>query len=415
MAQILYLEAAGTFGGSVQSLLVALRAGLSERHACTVGFYHDVPERQAFRESGIALETIHSRIASGRLGRVALRGYRVKHYPQAVLGAGFVSSLLEMLLRSPELSLHVLPLARAVTGVMARHQAELVHLNNDPTGNLDGMLAAAWGRVPCVCHLRSNRGLSALEAHLARRTVTRFIAVSDAVKHQYAALGLPADRIEVIHNGREPIASDPSRDAGVRLALGTGPGDIAFAFAGRLLARKGIGVLLEAARLLADARNDFRIWVVGSGQEDAAWMSKAEQLGVEGLVRFLGYRDDVPSIFAAADVVVVPSTYADPMPSTVLEAMAAGRPVIGSRIGGIPEAVEDGSTGILAEPGVPVDLAMKMARLMDAPDMRSAMGSRALQRLKAEFSPKDCAASIDLVYRGVLETGRTGRRSARAS
>ena len=409
MARILYLEAADTFGGSVQSLLVALRAGLSARHACTVGFYHDVPGREAYCQNGVGVESVHSRIASAPLARVALRGYRLKHLPEALFGVGAASRWLEGLLRGPEFALYVLPLARAVTGVMARHQVELVHLNNDPAGNLDGMLAAARGRVPCVCHLRSNRGLSALEAHLARRKVTRFVAVSHAVKRQYARLGLPEDRIDVIYNGREPIARDPAAEGETRCALGTAPKDVAFAFAGRLMARKGVGVLLEAAGLLANVRDDFRIWVVGSGPESAAWIKEAEQRRVQGLVRFLGYRQDVPSVFAAADVVVVPSTYADPMPSTVLEAMAAGRPVIASRIGGIPEAVDHGNTGVLVEPGVPEALARSMSRLMDAPDARAAMGRRALQRLTVEFSPVQCADSIDGVYRLLLEEHRTKR------
>jgi glycosyltransferase involved in cell wall biosynthesis len=133
-----------------------------------------------------------------------------------------------------------------------------------------------------------------------------------------------------------------------------------------------------------------------------AYVGQAEQLGIRDRIKFLGYCRDILPILAAADVVVVPSTCTDGFPSAVLEAMAAGRPVVASRIGGIPEAVDDGTTGFLVEPGIAVDLASKMAWLMDAADLRFRMGTNALQHLKTHFSPAQCVQAMDEVYRDVL-------------
>ena len=394
------------------SLLSALRGGLCSQHRCTIGFYAELPIARDFVSSGVEVTRIRSEVAFGRLAQLAKRTHRLNLWRQRTFGTGLFSRLLEAFFQCPQIAFHVLPLSWAVSRIMAAHDTQILHLNNSPSMNLDGMLAAAWMRIPCVCHLRSMQPLNVLEAVLASRIVRRFIAVSHAVKDYQVGQGLPADRITVIYNPREPVPANPTVRAQLRASLGVEEGDTVFVFTGRVLGRKGIGVLLEGTARLAALREDFCVWIVGSGGEMDMWRRQVEHLGIQRWVRFLGYRPDVGSILAAADVAVVPSICDDSFPSAVLEAMAVGRPVVASRIGGIPEAVVDGVTGLLVKPGIVADLTNKMACLMDAFDVRSTMGRNALRRLKTEFNPARCAEAIDQVYRSVLDDSGRSTTSA---
>jgi glycosyltransferase involved in cell wall biosynthesis len=408
MARILYLETAGGYGGSMVSLLAALRGSLSTRHDCAVGFYTELPVFSEFIKSGVKVMRIRSRVAENPIARLTMRTHRLNLWRCRTVGDGSISRLLEVFFKCPEILFRAMPLSRVVARAIANHGAELVHLNNSPSANNDGLLAAAWTKVPCVCHLRSaSQMLNPLDVKLATLFVDRFIAVSDAAKDHFVQQGLPKDRITVIYNAREPGRVPPQLRAETRSSFGTDDDQCVCVFAGRLIERKGIDVLLQSVGRLAALKDNFCVWIVGDGEEKGAWISRAEQLGVRGITRFLGYREDVYSVLAAADIAIVPSLIADAFPSAVLEAMAVGRPVIASRVGGIPEAVVDGVTGVLVEPGMVDDLANKMAWLMDAADVRSQMGENALEVLQAKFHPEQQAKAIDQVYRDVLGSKET--------
>lgn len=402
MARVLFLEAGNSYGGSIMSLLTTLRSGLANWHHCTIGLYTEMPFSRDFVSSGAKVIQIRSKLAASHVGRFASRTYRINQWRQRILGASRLSDLLEVIISCPQVVLRVLPMSRVVAEAVTAHGIELLHLNDGPHWNFDGTLATTWTKIPCVCHLRSTQRLTNLERSLSKRHINRFMAVSNAVKDHFVQQGLPANRITVIHNAREPVQVNSQLRSQIRSSLGVGDQHLVLAFAGRLIARKGVGIMLESAGCLARVRDDFRVWIAGEGTGREGWIKWAAHLGLRSLVNFLGYREDIYSVLAAADVVVVPSTYADPFPSIVLEAMAVGRPVIASRIGGIPEAVMEGVTGFLVAPGAIDELASKMALLMDAPDLRLSMGLAAQERLKLHFDPVQQAHLIDEVYQDVL-------------
>jgi glycosyltransferase involved in cell wall biosynthesis len=132
---------------------------------------------------------------------------------------------------------------------------------------------------------------------------------------------------------------------------------------GRLEPEKGHPTLLEAWRLVIDEVPDARLLVVGEGSRLEALQAQARELGIDHRVVFTGRRDDVPAVTAALDVAVLPS-YREAQGLTILEAMALSRPVVASNVGGIPEMVEDGQTGLLVPPHQPVPLAAAIVRLL---------------------------------------------------
>jgi glycosyltransferase involved in cell wall biosynthesis len=215
--------------------------------------------------------------------------------------------------------------------------------------------------------------------------VAKVIAPSRFMAHS-AASRFPSESVEVIYNGIDlDTVSASGEDGNYALYLG------------RLSHEKGVATLLEAYR-----RNEIRLplKVCGTGplMEDLSGNAPAN-------VEFLGYQsgDALQAIIRSASMIVVPSEWYENCPMSILEAMAYGKPVVGARIGGIPELVADGETGFLHESGNVADLAGCIKRLADNETLRGQMGRAARQRVEEQFSLKSHNAALMQVYQKLLE------------
>ena len=240
-----------------------------------------------------------------------------------------------------------------------------------------------------------------LQQRLLGGLVSRYIAVSQDLRERLIArMPWPAERITVIHNGVEPGAEPPARDVALRDRLTQGSAQPVVLAAARLDRSKGLDVLIEAARALPGAR----IAIAGEGPERRALRERIEALGLQDRVVLLGWQDDLRALMAAADVVVQPSRN-EGLSITVLEAMAAGRPVVASDVGGTRESVADGVTGVLVPPGRPDALAAALDALLRDPQRRAALGAAARARAVASFSAQAMAAATSAVYEELLGPG----------
>lgn len=238
------------------------------------------------------------------------------------------------------------------------------------------------------------------------RLVDRFIANSMAVRQRFHEFsGVATDRVEVIHNGidLEPFrAPDSHRRAAVREDLGLGDDEVAFITVAHVNPYKGHGHLVEAAADIVKTHPQARWLFVGSGRADEGVRKQIQGSGLQEQVRMLGVRNDVPDLLNAADVFVLPSLW-EGCPLSILEAMAAGLPVIASHVGGVPELVRQGESGLLAGPGKAADLARAMQALLDDAVLRSRMGRQGRVRALAEFGIEHQAARTRDLYNQVLE------------
>jgi glycosyltransferase involved in cell wall biosynthesis len=226
------------------------------------------------------------------------------------------------------------------------------------------------------------------------------LCVSDAVRGELAGRGVVNDRLRLCHNGVE--AGDPPslvERARVRAALGLEPHHFVAGCTGRLVRIKGQHDLLHAVSQLVMRMPDLRLVLVGDGPERKPLEELAEQLGIARAVLFLGLRDDARNLLAAFDVFVAPSL-TEGMPLAVLEAMAAERPVIATRVGGIPEALADGTAGVLIEPGRATVLASSLERLYRDPRLRAELALAARERVLRHFS---VAAMMEATEAAFLE------------
>jgi glycosyltransferase involved in cell wall biosynthesis len=228
----------------------------------------------------------------------------------------------------------------------------------------------------------------------------RIIAVSEAIAHDLAdRYGIEAARLVVVHNGIDAWAFRPARPrAAVRAELGLADRDRVVMMAGRMTPQKGWDVLLDAASRLG-ARADV-VWVlVGDGPLRGVLAERAAALGIA--VRFTGAREDMADVLDCADVVVLASR-SEGLPFTLLEAMALGKPVVATHVGGVPEVVEHGRSGRLVSRDDPAALAMAIAAVLDAPDA-AAMGARGRARVEAAFTLDAMVRALEDLYAAALD------------
>lgn len=271
----------------------------------------------------------------------------------------------------------------------------------------DGILAAARARVPAVVatqHLFSP--ISSRRRILRQRVVAgrvdRYVAVSDEVARGLRATPLfPRKKIEVIRNGiRFDAAAADERGAARARLTGDSRRRVVLTLA-RLDPQKGLSDLVRAAEFLPEAV----FAVAGEGPERERLEAEARAAGVAGRFLLLGHREDTASLLAACDVFVLPSLY-EGLPLAVLEAMAARRPVVATRVGGTDEAVRDEETGLLVPPQRPELLARAIGRLLDDADLASRLAASGADLVAREFSAARMVRETADLYERLLAPSR---------
>lgn len=225
---------------------------------------------------------------------------------------------------------------------------------------------------------------------------SRMVAVSESSRSLLtSALRLPPESVRVVPNG---ISFTPGMGDQVIKELGLADGEALILAVGNLYGVKGHDVLLRALSLLRASRPEL-LWkavIAGRGRGLSRLTQLQEELGLQERCAFLGHRDDVADLLAAADVYVMPSL-SEGLPIALLEAMFAAKPIVASRVGGIPEAV--GSEGaLLVPPGEPADLAEALANLLSDSDLARRLGPAAARRARDEFGGERMADRYEDFY-----------------
>ena len=278
-----------------------------------------------------------------------------------------------------------LPSVLDLAGLNRRLRPDVVHWHAARAHAL-GAMAALLSPVPARVLTRRMelpvRGsLGSRLLYGLRRDAT--IAISDGVRDALARSGLDPARIWVVRSGIDlaPYAA-PFDRAQVRARFGIRERDFLVLQVAALTAEKSQRDLLAAARIVLDAKPEALVWIAGDGALREELERQHQELGLGDRVRLLGFRDDVPDLLRAADLFCV-SSYHEGMGTATLDAMAAGLPVVATRVGGIPEVVEDRATGLLVPPHDPGAMAGAILGLAADVARRGAMGERAKERVRA--------------------------------
>lgn len=288
----------------------------------------------------------------------------------------------------------------ALRRLLSRERVDLVHTHGALASHVLSRVAARSLHIPVVTHMHGPnifrrqpliRALYRLADNETARWCSAIVCVSDATRAALVAQGIPDRLLVTIRNGLDPPAEQP---APARLPLPMGLPLVVCV--GRVEPTKGQRELLES---FAALEQRAALAIVGDG--DPAYLAvlerEARRLGVGERVLFTGVREDVPSILAGADLLVLPS-WSEGFPIAPLEAMAAGLPVVATAVGGTPELVVDGGTGLLVPPRDPRRLAQAIDLLIADPDRSRSLGAAGRRRLVEEFSAQRMVEQVLVVY-----------------
>jgi glycosyltransferase involved in cell wall biosynthesis len=299
---------------------------------------------------------------------------------------------------------------------MSRRQIQIVHAYNF-YGNAFAIPAAWLAGVPVIIASIRDRGvyLSDGQRHLQRlvcRLADCVLVNADSIKEWLVSDGYDRSKIAVIRNGIDLDRFDGVRRSDLRAEFGIPPGVPVITMLSRLNPQKGVEDFVDAAAIVAWQFPDARFLIVGEGElsrvtrsEDQAYrrklINRGIRLGLRDRLILTGYRADVPALLADTTISVLPS-HSEGLSNSILESMAAGVPVVATRVGGTPEAIEHGVTGLLAPPNDPQELATWIGRLLFDRDLASKIGAAGRQSVRDRFGMDRMVHATEQLYLDLL-------------
>ena len=289
--------------------------------------------------------------------------------------------------------------AVALAAIARRPEVHVLQTHGYKANVLGGLVATAL-RLPWIAFLhgetwenRKVRTYFALE-RLAVRRAACVVVVSHEMAKRVASQGVPSSKIEVVHNAcLMPERDDQAWDAEPRPMM--------IGVIGRLSPEKGVDLALDVHREVIRQFPTSQLLIVGEGPERVALERHAECLGIGRSIRWLGYQEDVTEIYRQLTLLLIPSR-SEGLPNVALEAMGHGVPVVAASVGGIPEIVTDGESGLLAPPDNCGELAQKVLSILRDPSLRRRLGQRAREQMASRFSLEIRVHALGGIYQRVL-------------
>jgi glycosyltransferase involved in cell wall biosynthesis len=293
--------------------------------------------------------------------------------------------------------------------VAQKKRATVIHAHWVIPGGVIGALAA--GRRRLVVSLHGSDVFVAERNPLLRQAASRVFgraarvtACSDDLRTRAIALGARPSDIETVPYGVDSLRFAPSAEARsrVRQELGLGQRPVVFS-AGRLVRKKGFDVLIDAARELRSEIPELAVVIAGEGDLHSELSARAATMPDTVMLVGNKSQDEIAALAAAADVIAVPSVHdeagnVDGLPNFALESLASGTPVVASRVGGLPQAIDDGRTGLLVSERDPGELASALRALLLAPSHAASLGSAARAAVERNFGWNRVAERFEAAY-----------------
>ncbi|MBI5888731.1 MAG: glycosyltransferase family 4 protein [Deltaproteobacteria bacterium] len=404
---IAILDTGREWGGGTNSMLELVARIDKKRYRLKALFYDNYPKGKS--------STVKAELERLGVEFILLRRPQRLPYSKAVREAGralffFSPSLKKRFVFSRDYRERIVPAAIDIADVLKKTGADLLYLNNQPSSNLEGILAAGSLGLPCVQHSRAVARLNASEAGAVNAAVSKIICVSSGVRDALVESGVEAGRCVVVYNGIDKDAG-PLRDAReVRSSLGIVADTFLIGTVGSLLKRKRTALLIDALPFLKKGGKNacprmssagVRCLIVGDGPEMVRLKEKAKRLGVEDMVVFAGFSNDALSLANCLDLFILPSE-GEGLPRVILEAMLLSKPVVAFDVSGVREVVDDGVTGLILKKEGGEAIASSVKELMSGAARMKAMGEAGRARVIKEFAIDRYAAGVMRVFEEVV-------------
>jgi len=288
---------------------------------------------------------------------------------------------------------------------MKKKRCQLAHFHDAHSLSL-GLRAASWAKVPLIlAHRRVDFPLrnNFFSRRKYGRKLDAIIAISEGVRKVLLAGGVTAEKIRVIPSGIDFSVFDQVKDRDfLRREFCFSGDDFLVGIVAALEDHKGHTYLFQATRIVRQHSPRIRLIVVGSGSLRLELESQVQQLGIEDIVFFLGFREDVPRILASLDLFVL-SSHLEGLGSSLIDAMASRLPVVATRAGGIPEIVRHGETGLLVPPRDPEALAQAIVQLYHDRQLASRLAQNGSDFVRSHFSAEAMAKRVVNLYQDLAQ------------
>jgi glycosyltransferase involved in cell wall biosynthesis len=390
---ILVLDTGKEWGGGTNSLLELLKRLDKGKYHLTLLFYYNYKKGE---ESDIRTEAERVGVNFFLLPQEK-QPRRAKFLKELIRGLFFFNGgLKKYFVFWIDYYFRIKRNAQRIGKELGRHKIDLLYMNNQPSSNLEGIMAAETTGIPALQHCRIIGQLNLFERKKANAILKRMICVSQGVKEHFVGQGIDPPKCTVVYNGIDPEVSPQIPVGVIKKKWGVAGEEILVGTVGSLIRRKQIEILIEAISIIRrDYGRKIKCLILGEGPEKIALAQKIKDLGLTNEVVLGGFQSQALSYINALDVFVLTSRE-EGMPRVILEAMLMGKSVVASKIPGVSELVRDGQTGFLVHPQESRAFAAAIGKLMDDPELRRQMGEKARDIVFERYT-------IDKYVRGVEE------------
>lgn len=400
--KIIVLDTGKEWGGGTNSLLELLKRIDKNKYCFTALFYNNYKRGN---ESDIKTEIEKLGIDSIFLeqqGQLSLS----KILKELVRTLFFFSRRLKKhFVLLIDYKFRIKPNAARIAAILKNKNIDLLYMNNQPSSNLEGIMAAKTADIPCIQHSRIGAELNRVEVNTANNWLTKMISVSQGVQEMFVKQGVDAGKCTVVYNGIDPNVKPAVMSSQIRRQWGIRDGEMVIGTVGSLVRRKRIGDLIEAV-----AEIDERVkgqgasvkgMIVGDGPEREGLQKEVFKKGLQDKVIFTGFQSDAISYINAMDIFVL-SSEREGLPRVILEAMLMSKPVVACDISGPSELVVNGESGFLIPVKNPHTLANALFKLIASVDMRNRMGEKGKMRALEKFSMESYVSGVSKIFKEVL-------------
>lgn len=399
MKKVLILDTGKEWGGGTNSLLELLHRINKKNYKFTVLFYHnyDRPGKSDIKTEieklGIDFllldrcnQSVTAKVLK-ELGRVPLFFNR-KFKRLYIFGIDYFFRIRKDV--------------KSITKLLKELNIDLLYMNNQPSSNLEGIIAAKKAGISSLLHSRIEADLNSFEINTVNRWLTKMICVSEGIKESFVRQGVDNLRCSVVHNGIDIKMIPAIHPDKIRQEFNIKENELLIGGVGSLVKRKRFNDLIKAVSKIQNTEyrtqttehktdkthihpNKIKCIIVGDGAERKSLQKEIDNNRLNDRVILTGFKPDAVSCINALDVFILPSER-EGFPRVILEAMLMGKPVIASRVAGLTELIIDKQTGLLFQTGNTKELAGCISSLLSSSQLRKDMGQAGRKRVIENFS-----------------------------
>lgn len=397
MKNILIIDTGKEWGGGTNSLFELLKRMPRENYNLTALFYENCKRGyesdidSELRKIGIDLILLTQR-KQPIVAKILKELLRVLFLFSRRLKKHFIFRI--------DLYFRIKPNALRIARILNDLRIDLLYMNNQPSSNLEGILASKMAGIPALQHSRIETELNSFEVKIANLWLKKIICVSEGVKESLVNQGIDSAKCVTVHNGIDPGTTPSIPPAEIRKRWEISDSNFLVGTVGSLIKRKRIKDLIDAIAIVANmTKHPIKCMIIGEGPEKNNLLAEVKRKNLTNII-FTGFQHDAISYINALDIFVLPSEK-EGLPRVILESMLMAKPVVASNVTGPAELVVDGETGFLVPVRHPEIFADRVLKLIENHELRGQMGEKARRRVVENFSIEKYVAGVENVFEGV--------------